>query len=265
MQSGLPVARISPTAIDRYRECPRRFFWHDVERLDRDSAQSAEMIVGSAVHRALELAFQLHPHQRDEDALLRLLDASWRRFWKPSMQLNGEQEARHAAEEMLRQFPGNFDLGAIPLRLEQRVELSLPGGSRLVTRIDRVDRGRAGLRVIDYKTGRYQVDSRDLPGETAAMVHAIAIARLAGEPVERVSHFYLRSGEEVYWEPEAEDVGAAGERLKRYLREISTDATFAPQPGDGCRMCPFALRCPAGPAPTDLQTLLERERLPEAA
>jgi RecB family exonuclease len=157
---------------------------------------------------------------------------------------------------MLEQFGDNFDLRAVAHRLEQRLTLRVPGRLELVTRVDRIDRGRYGLRLIDYKTGRAQLEASDMREDTAALVHLLAATKLASEPVERLSLFYLRTGEEIYWEPEADDVELAGERLKRILERVTTDASFEPTPGAACQSCPFALACDAALATVSAERAL---------
>jgi hypothetical protein len=49
----------------------------------------------------------------------------------------------------------------------------------------------------------------------------------------------------VRWTPEREDIATARQRLARLIREIKADPAFEANPGDQCRFCPFALRCPA--------------------
>jgi RecB family exonuclease len=259
--------RLSPSAIDRYRECPRRFRWQDIERLEGEFQLTPELAVGNAVHKVLELAFRLTPDQRDAPALSRLLAAVWPKHWKNRVLGDaGEEAARADAERLLTSFGSAFDLAASPLKLEQWVRLKLPAiGLEVNTRLDRIDRGASGLRVIDYKTGRHQADAQDLPRDTAAMIHALAVSQLAHEPVERVSHYYLRSGEEIYWEPEPEDFEAVAARVQTVLKQILGDRTFEATPGGACHRCPFALRCDAKPSSATLDALLTEENLDKAA
>lgn len=257
--------RLSPSSIDRFRECPRRFLWQDIERRGGDDASaSPELAVGKAVHEVLDLVFRLQAGERTAENFERLLAAVWRKHWrKELLGTAAEPHARDDARRLLENFRRCFAVTeAEPLKREYWLRLKLPAvGLEVSTRVDRIDRGRTGLRVIDYKTGRRQVEAGDLPRDTAAMIHLLAISQLANEQVERVSHYYLRSGEEIYWEPEPDDLDAVVERVQKQLKQMLNEREFEPLPGDGCRLCAFALQCDARPAPLGIDQLIaESER-----
>lgn len=254
MGRSLPQ-RLSPSALDRYRECPRRFYLQDVEREAVADGQNATLAVGNAVHRVLEIAFRLHPHQRTPDNMTALLRREWRRHWPEDWSIGGEEQAKAEAAGMLGAFGEHFDVESKPLRLEQWLTMHTDQ-LEIGTRVDRIDRGSCGLRLIDYKTGRRQLEASDLRHDSAALVHLLAASQQSAHPVERVSLFYLRSGEEIYWEPEPEDLELAAERLQTVISRLLNDEEFAPEPGPGCQFCPFALRCDAAPATVGLEVLL---------
>jgi putative RecB family exonuclease len=247
--------RLSPSSLDRYRECPRRFYLQDVEREAVAEGPNATLAVGNAVHRVLELAFRLHAHQRTPDNLKALLRREWRRYWPEHWSIAGEEQAKAEAAAMLEAFGEHFDVRSKPLRLEQWLTLKTEQ-LEVSTRVDRIDRGSYGLRLIDYKTGRRQLDESDLRHDSATLVHLLAASQQSAHPVERLSLFYLRSGEEIYWEPEPEDLELAGERLQALIGRILDDEKFAPEPGSGCQFCPFALRCDAAPSTVGLDAVL---------
>jgi CRISPR/Cas system-associated exonuclease Cas4 (RecB family) len=103
---------------------------------------------------------------------------------------------------------------------------------------------------VDYKTGRRQLDSRDIARDTASVVHLLS-AEHAGFRVERVSLRYLRSAEEVYWEPEHDDIEFAAEQLRHLLRDLRDDRSFDAAPGEACASCPFRDRCDAASKPPE--------------
>jgi RecB family exonuclease len=156
---------------------------------------------------------------------------------------------------MLEAFGEHFGLDSKPLRLEQWLTLHTDQ-LEIGTRVDRIDRGSCGLRLIDYKTGRRQLEESDLRHDSAALVHVLAASQQSAHPVERVSLFYLRSGEEIYWEPEPEDLELAAERLQTVIIRLLNDEDFAPEPGAGCQYCPFAIRCDPAPATVSLESLI---------
>jgi putative RecB family exonuclease len=242
-----PVLRLSPTSIDRYRACPRRFQLEDGLRLDVEQADTYEQVLGQAVHKVLEQLLRLPTHSRD-GSLSRLVDSAALRFAAANSYGEGmHEQLRAETAELVGNYvtAGGAGSTARPLKTEQTFQLRLNNGTIIQTRVDRIDRNERGmLEVIDYKTGRNQLDARDLAYETAPIVQLHAVGKASDVPVERVTWVYLRSGEAVSWWPEAEDIDAATDRLIRVLKDIHRDAVFEPNPGPQCSWCPFKDICP---------------------
>jgi putative RecB family exonuclease len=253
--------RLSPSAIDRFRTCPKRFYLTDIER-QRVEKPSPVLAQGNAVHEALSLFFRLAPEVRSSEALRDALGFVWRKHWDAKL-FTRHDEIQHGLEavRMLRLFFDSFDTARVPLATEEWVEARIDG-FELFGRVDRVDSlPDGGLEVIDYKTGRFMWEPEDLPRETACMFYVVAVEEKFGRPVERMRVIYLRNGHEVRWSPEREDVEAARERLGRMVREIQVEEQFAATPGDHCRFCPFALMCPERTR-VDLDSLIPANDLP---
>ena len=272
--SPLP-RRISPAAIDRYRRCPRAVYLQYVVRVPRMERPSPVLMVGNAVHAALERFFGLPVTDRSEEVLHRCLRSVWAEHRRPDTfaTIEEERDWGHVALRQLADFYGTFDTTATPLARERWVSLRLQNGVELYGKVDRVD-GRAGtpqasdpqrgigrpgedvggshsrpgrpgtLQVVDYKTGRFQLDPDDLRDEPAVQVYLLAVEERYGREVDQVRMLYLASGEEVRWEPEREDVDQAREQLEAVTWRMFTDQEFEPRPGAQCGRCPFAHACP---------------------
>jgi putative RecB family exonuclease len=238
--------RLSPTSIDRWRQCPRRFLYQDVERRDFVDVKTYEQTLGEVVHKVLESFFRLEPYRRDEAAVVRLLDWAVLRFGTAAqLQQEPTEQLREEAKALLLPFHSPA-VEPRTLKVEQTFQLRLKNGTTIQTRVDRIDRAESGLlQVVDYKTGRNQVDERDLGTETAPIVQLLAVGKASDAPVEKVVWMYLRSGEAISWWPEAEDVDAATDRLIRVLRELHAERDYEPNPGGHCATCPFTKICPA--------------------
>jgi RecB family exonuclease len=245
--------RISPTAIDRYRVCPRQVFYQLVVKVPRRERPSPQLMLGNAVHAALEKFFGLRPEDRQpvEQTLHRCLRAVWPKYRKPDTFATREEE-RDWGEKGLRllsDFAANFDVGAVPLARERWVETRLANGVVLYGKVDRIDGDakpdRLGtLEVIDYKTGRWVLDDDELPDESAAQAYLLAVEDEYARHVERVRWVYLESGREARWAPEREDVDAARDGLLAVTWEMYRDQEFEARPGEHCGRCAFAHACP---------------------
>jgi putative RecB family exonuclease len=242
--------RLSPTSIDRWRECPRRFFFQDIERRVFEDIKTYEQTLGEVVHKVLESLFRVPPERRNAEALERYLDWTLlRHAAAPALRKGNAERLRDEARTQLISFLETSAATGTALKVEQTFQLRLKGGRVIQTRVDRVDRAESGLlRIIDYKTGREQIDERDLSQETAAIVQLLAVGKASDVPVEKVTWIYTRSGESITWWPEPDDVDAAVDRLTGVLQNMHRDREFEPNPGAHCAYCPFSSSCPAWPS-----------------
>lgn len=256
-------SRLSPSALGRYRSCPRSFLLTDIERVPRGGEASPILVQGNAVHHALERFFGLPPTDRQPENLERALRAVWPEHRVPGAFSTKEEEANFGREAiaMLHGYAERFGLDSVPLAREQWVQLR-HGGLQLFGKLDRIDRAPSGgLDLTDYKCGRRLIDVADVPNEPAVQVYALAAEAQFQLPVERFRFIYLALGEEVRWEPEREDIEMLRERLSRTIEAIRQDEEFEAIPGDRCRFCPAALHC-ADRQRVELNDLVPVENLP---
>jgi RecB family exonuclease len=240
--------KLSPSSIDLWRQCPRRAYFQEVEQRPCDQVRRTfEQTLGEVVHDALEWLFRVEPALRSQDVLVERVGKSVPRLARRAELHEVDQKRLH--DEALRQllaFAESSDLTARPRKLEHQFQLRLTNGTIIKTRVDRVDRADSGvLEVIDYKSGRNQLEERELAYETAPIVELLAISTASNIPVERVTWHYLRSGDRIDWWPEDDDVEAATDRLLRLVDRIQRDTDYEPNPGPQCIYCPFSAVCPA--------------------
>jgi RecB family exonuclease len=239
--------RLSPSALDRYGVCPRQFQYVASGGDTSAGGSGAHLAQANAVHHALERFFGLPPEQRSAETIERCLRAVWCDHRKRGTFASMEEEALlgTAAIAMLRRFTISFDVTATSLAREQWVSARLRDGFEVYGKVDRIDRSASGgLEVIDYKTGRRVLQEDELRRDLAAAVYAIGAQARFNEAVDRIRFLYLDPGREVVWEPEAEDIEAAGQRLLALVAEIRRDEEFVPRPGPACGFCPY-LDCSA--------------------
>ena len=239
--------RLSPTSIDRWRQCPRRFLYQDVQKREFQDIKTYEQTLGEVIHKVLEGLFRIEPSRRDEEAVEQLLDSNVGRLSSVPAQRKGNLERlREEAEIQLRSFVQSHRVDQDTLKVEQPFQLRLTDGRVIRTRVDRIDRAESGsLQIVDYKSGRVQLDEADMAREVAAIVQLLAVGAASQIPVEKVIWIYLRSGDTIQWWPEQEDVESATEWLVAVIEEMKRDREFEANPGGHCAYCPFTTICPA--------------------
>lgn len=262
-QAVVLPSRLSPTALGRYRACPKSFLLTDVERVPRGGEASPILVQGNAVHHALERFFGLPVVDRQPENLERALRSVWHTHRKPGAFASKDEEASfgRGALDMLRGYAKASDLEVEPLAREQWITLRL-NGIQLSGKVDRIDRAAGGgLDLLDYKSGQRMIEASDLAQEPAVQIYLLGAEELYKLPVERVRFIYLALQQEVVWEPEREDVAALRQKLLATLVELRADQLFEARPGDQCRFCPAALRC-SDRQRVELDELVPVEALP---
>jgi RecB family exonuclease len=249
---------LSPSALDRYRACPRQFLLADLERRPRREAPSESLVIANAVHEALELFFGLEPEERDPLLLEMALRHAWPRHRRGVVFLSREHEAAvgRSALELVEGYCMSFDTSVGQIARETRV--SFPVAPRIVVagRVDRVElvpddreppdpRERRAIEVIDYKTGSRVADEQELLWDPAVQIYVLGAARRFDRPVRAVRLQYLRHGHEVRVEVDEEVEALLRRRLARTIAELRADTEWQAVVDMHCNWCPVEEHCSA--------------------
>lgn len=211
---------ISPTALEQYARCPRRFFFERrLGVMPPEDPEASEGLqgrpLGSVAHRALELFFTRWIRERAAGVLPQGRPTEWQRWLDDAVAQAAREQAaavasvpglarlqQEAVADALRQFltaetERLEQEGWRPEALERSVEAELAVGEglvvRLPNRLDRVDLRRdpgtgrpVAARVVDYKTSRAAPDPTHLEGGTSLQLplYLLAVARYASLPVD---------------------------------------------------------------------------------
>jgi putative RecB family exonuclease len=238
------VTFLSPSALERYRLCPRLYRFLYVDGLWRLSRSSAQQAFGTSVHAALREFFRLPVGRRS----LRMLLELFRRLWVRDGYQGKEQQQRERERgaQALRAWYGRTDTTVVPHATELGLQAAW-GDIVLKGRLDRVDAdtGR-GLVVVDYKTGRRPATQAAADADEALTIYAALVQRRLDRPVTRMVLDYVVAGEQVVTERPPE---VLRERLGAVLStaaELRADREFTPRPGPWCAGCDLLRRCPEG-------------------
>lgn len=242
-------SRVSASAIDAFETCPKKYVLKYLDRKQRHSRPGASLAVGNAIHHALSLFFGLDLEHRSEKILHDCLRSVWHLYRTEAGFISREEEAAcgQDALALLTRFHRSFKTDVTPLAREEWVQTVVFGtdirGYGKVDRIDAPDDA-DGLHVIDYKTGKREVESSDLPNDRAAQLYLLGAAHEFGEVVEAVHYLYLASGNVSTWEPEAEDLQTVESSLELVTAEMLSARDMDATPGGHCRFCEFRKGCP---------------------
>jgi putative RecB family exonuclease len=235
---------LSPSALERYRLCPRLYRFLYVDGLWRMSRSSGQQAFGTSIHAALREFYRLPVGRRS----LRMLLELFRRLWVRDAYRGREeqQRERERGAEALRRWYGRTDTTVVPHATELGLQAAW-GDVVLKGRLDRLDadRGR-GLVVVDYKTGRRPATQEAADADEALTIYAALVERRLARPVTRMVLDYVVAGEQVVTERPPE---VLRERLGEVLAtaaRLRADREFTPRPGPWCAGCDLLRRCPEG-------------------
>lgn len=253
--SPTPLFSATPSKLASFDDCPRRF---RMTYLDRPALpkgpQWAHNSMGAAVHAALRAWWDLPVAARTPQAGVRLLRALWTdlgfRDHEHSLDWLGQ------AEMWVGRYLDDEDPSREPVGLERHVaaktdRLALSG------RIDRIDERDGEMVVVDYKTGRSEVNDDVARGSPALAIYVLGVRRTLRRECTRVELHHLPSGQVAAFEHSeqslarhvgrAEDTAADILRAKAQVEEGSDpDEAFPTRTGTWCGWCDLRRHCPDG-------------------
>ncbi len=223
------VTFLSPSALDRYRRCPRLYRFLHVDGLWQMSRIGAGQSFGTSVHAALREFFRLPVASRSLDRLLELFRRSWVR------------EGYGSKEERARER-------AVPHATEVGLQAAY-GDIVLKGRIDRLDPGPdGGLVVVDYKTAKRPVSQASADGDVALTIYASLVERRLGRPVAELVLDYVVAGTRVVTRRPPEVLAERMAEVLQAAAALRADTEFTPRTGPWCKGCDLLRLCPEGQA-----------------
>lgn len=181
---GMGAYGFSPSALNRYRNCPRQFYYQDVLRVkvpEEVNEQLDASEVGNCIHDILK---EIHDIPASEELTAERLNGYLEKIEKVVeekmkeeilKERSGEGRNRLLTSVAINQIAGflRSEIEAIEKKhvikieaLEKkftiplRIDLDKPMDVKIAGRIDRVDRMDEQLRVVDYKSGH--TDAKEL-------------------------------------------------------------------------------------------------------
>jgi DNA helicase-2/ATP-dependent DNA helicase PcrA len=231
---------LSYSSMTTYEDCPRRF--HQRYVLKIPSKPKSFFSFGQSLHSVLEF-FYGGPKPPTVEAMLIAYDHAWnRQGYRDTAQ---EAEYYDHGKDILRRFHEKHSPDyKQPLDVEVKFTVKL-GGVPLTGKIDRVDRCRGGVSILDYKTGK-PLDPERIKEDAQLTTYQAATEIATGKKVRELILYHLPTltPSSAIRRTEAQ-VAKVVKRLRAVARGIEDDE-FAETPSDEtCRWCDYREGCPA--------------------
>lgn len=246
--------RCTPSRLAAF-DCPRRYRFTYLDRPQPPRGPAwAHNTLGAVVHLALAQWFTAPPERRTPEAGEQAVIRNW--------QSAGFRDEEHAASwrSIAVSWVGTYLRGTDPEQEPMGVErtVSVPTAALAVSgRVDRIDERDGELVIVDYKTGRRDLDGDDARGSQALALYALAARRTLRRPCSRVELHHLPTGRVASFEHTEASLARHVERAEATAADIEVatdtlaagahpDEVFPPRPSTLCAWCDFRAQCPEG-------------------
>lgn len=233
--------RLSHSKIEAFRECRKRYWFGYVSGLRwPEQADTPAGILGTGVHRAMQKLCDTG----DPDDGFAELDA-YLRMPKHAEAAPGTEWHALAFQCYERGVEAHRSIVSEARWAEMDSAAAWPSrGLALRSKADRVDRlAPDRWQLVDWKTGRYDLD--DVVDRQLDLAHVIvrAVRRLPGEATVRALAWNLRTGEQRIRELTRDDAKRTMEYAARMAGVMQAEQEFLATPGPQCTFCTWRYQC----------------------
>ena len=191
------VAALSPSSIATFKQCPRRFFYEKILRLETEPG--LEAVCGSFVHLVLEHFMRLPAAERTPEAARRLATERWAEFVLDEDSRFTELGLDETATKDFKRRAWAGIVGYFSIEDPTRVEVVATeqemradlDGAPLYGIIDRLERWGDRLVVSDYKTGKAPKWQDEIDEKLEQLLLYAAMLDAQGTPVSMLRLLFL--------------------------------------------------------------------------
>jgi len=248
------IIKTSYSALDTFRQCPLKYKFQVVEKIK--APKSKEAVFGNKLHQALQFFHKKSPVSPTLDELLNYI----KDIWQSDVFQNQDEDMIYFSEaiKILKNYYENYlkikDKFTV-LDTETRFEVLLENPKNkdqkclLAGIIDRIDKTRDGIEVIDYKTSKKFPSQNDVNNSLQLSLYCLGVINrwpeFAKYGIEKIklTLYYLKHHETIYTNRTKEQLGHIQERVWELLGEIGK-SEFQPIPSALCDWCGYRRLCP---------------------
>jgi len=240
----------SHSKLSTFEECKHKYKLKYIEFKKVDSKTPAFFVVGSVVHKALELLYKEVAKERivSKEELNQLFEKEWGiAFKRPVLfQDKSESELKLLAWKYLEDFYKRYapfdELGV--LGVETKDKLKLRNGSLYDVRIDKLAFKDGVYFVCDYKTSSSSFSVEEASSDRQLGMYAFWV-RSRFRSAKRVVLLWhmLARNEEVRVEQGEEELKRIEEGVIRLIEEIEQTKEFPKKPSERCAYCEYKIIC----------------------
>jgi len=229
-----------------------------LRRVEETRAKKQENLFGAPSRSELTPAVSEEELPAVSEAeLLKIYDEQWLDEWYDSKKQKQDyyQEGKRMLKDFYQQFlknppnvlklkgsPAFAEVSAGEAALEVEFKLRL-GEYMLKGKIDRIDEINGGVRLMDYKTGKSESESKmDAKDKRQLLIYQIAAEEALGLKPAELCYYYLENGGSVSFLGSQEEKEEVKSAIIKEIGEIK-HSDFSATPGWHCQFCDFRGIC----------------------
>jgi RecB family exonuclease len=239
---------LSFTKIEKFERCPFEFSCYTNYDLNKQyHVDTPPLVFGSIMHGIFNDYYKvLEKEDRTLENLIKLFRQKYNASKDKHDAIFKNKEILGEYTKMARKEFENF-LGS-PLSqqtpyvaTEENIKLDL-GGVQLIAKIDRMDTGKDGLQIVDYKTGKY---IEDQPDPLQLDLYALAaFLKFPDIPIHKKTYYYLFDNRFIEVETKSGEYRKTREFVLDVAGRIQKTKEFKPVRNRKCVWCDFKTICP---------------------
>ncbi len=255
----------SHSRLSAYENCPLKYKYLYIDRLDRDRRNSIESFLGTVVHHTMEKLYTDLNHEKLStlEELTEFYDREWVKGWSDDILIvRKEYTADHyrligqrCVKDYYQQYhPFNQSR---TLGIERQIFVKLPDNRQLTGYIDRLAQHVDGTYEIhDYKTSNSLPGQSYLDHDRQLALYQIGIQQEFRDAARvRLVWHYLAFNKSLTSERDDDQLVELGQRTVELIREIEAATEFPARKSALCSWCEFQDICPLWKHPVRTQDL----------
>jgi len=248
------MALYSHSRLSSFEQCPLKYRFRYIEKIDPDFKQSIEGFLGNKVHDTLEWIYN-HPKKEtlESDDVIKHYIENWNKDFSPAIKivkadLTAEVYFNKGLKFLICYFLKHkpFKDGTIATEKRIFIDLDKEGSKKLIGYIDRLVHNKETniLEVHDYKTSGSIKSQEELDNDRQLAIYSIAIRNEFKEAtdVHLVWHF-LDFNQTLVSKRTIEQLAQLKQDIIKLINKIENENDFPPQPSILCNWCEYQSKC----------------------
>jgi RecB family exonuclease len=248
------IIKTSFSALDTFRQCPLKYKYQVIDKIKAPKIKEA--VFGNKIHKALQFFHSKTPVSPTLDELLNYLKEVWESevFGDEQTDMIYFSEAIKILKNYYEHYLKTRDK-FIVLNTETRFEVLLENpkdqNQKTLLRgfIDRVDKTKEGIEVIDYKTAKKLPSQQEVDNNLQLSLYCLGVLGRWPQFLRRglenikLTFYYLKHQELLSTRRTKEQLDNVKEQIWQKLAEIEK-SDFPPIPSSLCDWCGYRRICP---------------------